>query len=110
MFESLRYRWPSREVKGVALAAALLTAFALFELWRTFSSGAIVQGVVVSTGATSIGRACGGTRQVASVELSDGRIVYASADLYGPLRPGTPVSLQKQLSTCAATYEVVALR
>jgi len=111
LFESLRYRWTLNGAKGIALAVALLTAFASFELWRLSSSRAIVGGVVISTGAVSIGKGCGGTRQLASVQLADGRMVYASADAVRPLAPGTRVSLQKQWWPCdSGAYEVVALQ
>jgi len=111
VFESLRYRWTSKEVKGVAFAVVLLAAPASWALWRTLSSGAMVSGIVVSTGAVSVGRVCGGTREVASVRLPDGRVAYAFVDSVGPLLPGTHVSLQKQWSQCnPVTYEVVALQ
>jgi hypothetical protein len=111
VFESLRYRWTSKEVKGIALAVVLLAAVASWAFWRTLTSGAMVSGIVVSTGAVSVGRVCGGTREVASVRLPDGRVVYASVDSGRPLLQGTHVSLQKQGSQCnPVTYEVVALQ
>lgn len=110
VFESLRYRWTLKELKAIALVAALVAALASFALWRILSSGAVANGVVVSTGAVSVGKACGATLQIASVQLSDGRVISASVDFGGPLRPGTQVSVQKQSSVCAAAgYQVVAV-
>ena len=108
MSKSLRYRWTSKEAKGIALAVALLAIIAVFAWWRALSSGAMVKGVVVSTGAVSVGRACGATRQLASVQLSDGSVTYAFVDSGGPLAPGTRVSLQRQGLPCdGVMYEVV---
>jgi hypothetical protein len=44
VFESLRYRCTLKDFKVVALVVAMLTAFAAFELWRSFSSGAVAEG------------------------------------------------------------------
>jgi hypothetical protein len=110
MLESMRYRWTPKDAKGIALAAALLAAFASYGLWRIFSSGATVRGVVISTGPVGVSKACGANRQVASVQLSDGSVVYASADFVSPLLPGAQVSLQKVWSQCdPVTYVVLAL-
>jgi len=109
MLETLRYRWTSKEIKGAALGVLLLAAFVLLTASGFWSSRGATQGVVLSTGPASVASACGGTRELASVQLSSGRIVYAFVASGGPLHHGTPVTVRKQWSPCnTAAYEAVA--
>ena len=111
VFESLRYRVTSKELAGIAVAAVILSAFAAFETWRIVLSPAIVRGTVVSTGPVSFSGACGATREVATVQLSDGRVVYALVDSSPEVSPGVQVSLQKQGFACGPVYyEVISVR
>ena len=111
MFESLRYRWTSKQVAVAAIVTLLLVLFAvLFSIQAgALSSGRVTRGVVLSAGAISVAGVCGGTREVASVQLSKGRVVEALVISVGPLQPGTPVTLRQQSSSCNPTaYEIVA--
>lgn len=110
MFESLRYRWDRKDVRGIALIALFFVAFGSFELWRVLASGGPVNGVIVSTGAVSRSKLCGGTRQLALVQLADGRAIYASVDYPRPLLPGTEVTIQKEWFACSGGYDVIAVR
>jgi hypothetical protein len=66
-------------------------------------------GVVQSSGAISVAKVQGGTREVAAVLLTDGNVVTAYVTAGGPLAPGDRVKLLEQPRTFGGPlYQVVA--
>ena len=112
MFESLRNRWPPHQLAIAGLCAVVVIAMLLGEaanMW--FSSEQVAHGVVVSVGSVGLAGACGGTHAVASVRLSNGRVINAVVVAGGPVSQGAQVTVRQHSFLCnPAAYEVVARR
>jgi hypothetical protein len=80
------------------IALAFLFAFGLYIIhlmsYWTFSPPVYLVGTVQTSGPVSVSRLAGGTAEVASVKLADGRVVFAGvAQPSGPLKPGDQVKV-----------------
>ena len=107
MLERLLCKENFRQVAGAAIIVVLAALWGLFSS-GILSSGKIVKGVVLSAGPYSTSGVCGATQQIASVRLSDGRVVQALVLQDDHIQPGTPVTLREESLSCNPTaYEIV---
>jgi hypothetical protein len=93
---------------GVVVGACVLLG--LFLAIRMPSGAPInLVGVVQSSGSISVAKIQGGTREAASVVLSDGNVVTAHVISGGPLSPGDKVRvLEQRRMLGSSVYQVVA--
>jgi len=84
--------WNARHLVGIiAIAVVTVAALALglaIEYYPAISPARRVVGVVQSSGAISLGKINGGTRETASIRLADGNVVLAYVNFGGPLPAG----------------------
>jgi hypothetical protein len=90
---------------GPLLVAVVVFGLILFFLFS--GSMHAIDGVVQTSGAINRGKYGGGTQEIASVRLSDGRRVLASVASGGPLAPGDRVRLMEQRQTIGAPAFVI---
>ena len=110
MFNEMRY-WSPKETARIVAAVALLIAVAVLWLNPAEPSGRQVGGIVLSSGAIARGKTQGGTREAASIQLPDGRIVSAMVLSGGPLSSGTHVTLSERSRLIGGPiYEVVTAK
>jgi hypothetical protein len=81
----------SRTLVGALLGLVFVSLFLAF-LWSG-SAPRHTQGIVQSSGWISVARIAGGTRQAASVRLSDGGLVVAAVVSTQSVRPGDSVEV-----------------
>jgi hypothetical protein len=107
VFEELRYGGGFKQIVAGVLIFAL-AAYWAFASSGVFSSGQTAKGVVLSAGPVTVAKVCGANQQVASVQLSKGRVVQALVPSSRQLQPGTLVTVRQQSFTCNPThYEIV---
>ncbi len=86
--------WPGVLVGGFSVIVLIAVFFVVFR-WPT-AAPEPVTGTVESSGAVSVARVSGATREAASIRLDDGRLVIAQVGGGGPLSPGDKVRLLEQ--------------
>ena len=92
-FNSRRY------ALGITIVALILAATVVFEIRHPPAPDYRISGIVESAGPLATSGLSGGTRQVASVRLTDGTVVLADARLIRPLSAGDGVALLVQPSS-----------
>ena len=107
-FATLESRSKAGTIIGVLSIAGLIAVmYALF--WCPAKAPRSVTGTVQSSGAVSVARVSGATREAASVRLDDGTVVTAQVAGGGPLAPGDRVRLLEQSRLLAGpAYQVVS--
>lgn len=107
MFD-FRHRIAKEEWRAIAIAVAFVVAFCVYTVLKaTAPGGALVSGIVVSSGVAPVARVEGAAHTFASVRLSNGNIVLARIRSGTPISAGTLVELQVQPRLLGGlTYEV----
>jgi hypothetical protein len=96
-----------RNVFPILAVVLVVGAFLLFR-WSG-SAPVQVSGVVESAGAVSVAKISGGTRERATVRLTNGAVVFAFVASGGPLSPGDRVTLLEERRLLGGpVYQIVA--
>ena len=91
----------------LSIAVAIAVMYVMF--WWPAKAPRSVTGTVQASGAVSVARVSGATREAASVRLDDGTIVMAQVAGGGPLAPGDRVQLLEQSRLLVGpAYQVVS--
>jgi hypothetical protein len=95
-------------VAGCVLVLAIIGVFFVLVRWPAAAPRSVT-GTVQTSGAVSVARVAGGTREAASVRLENGNLVIAQVGANGPFAPGDKVRLIEQSRFMGGpAYQVVA--
>ena len=107
-FAYLETRSKAGTIAGCLLMLAIIGIFFVLMRWPAAPPRSVT-GIVETSGAVSVARVEGATREAASVRLDNGHLVIAAVGADGPLAPGDKVRLIEQSRFLGGpAYQVVA--
>jgi hypothetical protein len=111
MIDRLVARYGARNIAGAVFTAVICIVLIVLQSCQSASPGTEINGTVMSSGAISLAEVHGGTREYASLQLTDGRRVGALVLHGGPFKPGVEVVvLERKRLWGDSEFEVIGLR
>ena len=93
---------------GVLTIAGIIAVFYVMFRWPASPPRSVI-GIVETSGAVSVARVSGATREAVSIRLDSGKLVIAQVSNGGPLSPGDRVRLLEQSRLLVGpAYQVVS--